>query len=297
MLLKPLQKIKVVKSKRIYKPGSIGYFVAQDNQNNSLNSWNMAIVFTRFGKGGKPRTDLEILSTRMIEYDDMSEKDREILRVVAGQEGIEPRSGHYYTGHNQIIPGDTVIEPIDIDSRNVLDGSVVEMTAYITALSLLVYKLNKRLSIKRLVMRPAVKMKDFADNGFILDSVLPDLLGYYILAAKDYDDSCKRGGYPLHDYPLFEPALRDQLRSKATVRRVLKSLQKCLAMTRIAFNDYKSRNQMSFDQMQDKIIYVLKHYRRSKKAMAQAKAYAEPSKVVFTGSTLYTTNTSSSSGF
>lgn len=264
MLLRPLQKIEVLKSNKKYKPGSVGYLAAQAHIR-QFNAWHMCVVFTRFGKGGKPRSDAESVRVRMVEYDAMSERDQRIISIVAGHEGIEPQS---YTNREREGFVDAVIKPIPRETRNIIDGSVEETIAHIMALSMLIYKLSSKRNVRALLSSSYEQAFDPASN-FDLNLVQPEHLGLYILRGRIYDGSSKKYQSNGANMPSFENALRDQIRSKDAVRSIMTKLQKSLAMTKSSYEQYLHSNKLAFEGMCNKISNVLTYYKRSKKVLKE----------------------------
>lgn len=131
MLIRPLHKIQVLESKKRYKSDSTGYFISQ-KQVGTYNTWEAVILFTRFGKSGKPRLELTKVMFDMVDRNTISKSGLDILSVVGGPEGI-------------VSPFDsdiTKIEPIMTDHKDLLDAPLDEFVAYIIAHSILLYKLE-----------------------------------------------------------------------------------------------------------------------------------------------------------
>jgi len=140
MIINPLQRIIVTKSDRICRPGSLGYLMWLEPVY-SYNAWSATIVFSRFGRSGKPRVGVLTVATKMFRYEEFSKQDQAILEVVKVAEGLEPRIDPY-RGRRAVKTGGTDFEATEPESKNLLKISDLEFLAYILAFSLYLRELS-----------------------------------------------------------------------------------------------------------------------------------------------------------
>jgi hypothetical protein len=272
MILRPLQKIQVVQSTKKCKPNSLGYFVAQDPVGD-YNAWQMCIVFTRFGKKGKPRIETLPLDLPMVDYNTMKPADRDILNIVYSYEGLEPRTYTDRKGNNTSNLRDTVIEPIKpTGPKDLLRLPDDEFTAYIVAMSLFIYKLIYRQPARSLNMCPIhINLTDFADNRFSLATVAPEYFGYHILKGIQMDDLLRKKQVRVKDGSSFEYAYNHQIDSARKKRHLLDRLQRSIAMAKNELDKYNRNVQYRYDRTNRTINDVLKFYKHNKKELANVK--------------------------
>ena len=184
MVLKPFQRIQIIDSNKKCKAGSLGYFVSQSYMGR-YNIWDMCVVFTRFGKKGKPRTEVVSIRTPVVNYANMEQSDKDIIDIVKFYDGLAPRPGLDDVD-------DTTIAPIAIEAKDVLELSDNEFTAYIMALSIFLYSITHNMSADRLGdMHPVGRGQLFIDSRYDLGLVTPGKLAYYIMFGLKIDTQLK----------------------------------------------------------------------------------------------------------
>jgi hypothetical protein len=269
MILNPLQRIQVLESTKKCKTGSLGYFVAQDPIS-TLNGWEMCIVFTRFGSKGKPRIEPLILRPRMIDYATMKENDQNIMEIAGAYEGIEPRL--YPDSRGRIVGkmGDSKLEPVPSDSKDLLNASDEEFTAYVIAMSLFVYKLLARKKVRSLSQTPVLQSQRFVRSGFDIAQITPEMIGYHILYGVQYDINKARLVKHAEDSeasPSFAESYAAQISTEAKKRVILERLRRSIAMSRVALLSYQKSLEFALQNISRKIDDTLKYYRKRKKLL------------------------------
>jgi hypothetical protein len=127
MIYKPLTKIRVLKSSRKCKPGSLGYIITQRRPMRSLNLLHTPVLFSRFGKRGKPRAELLEINIPFIETKDLSPRHQKIYQMYRAMGNLED------DGRTKI---DTLITPENLKVKNLLELENNDFIAYIAAASL-----------------------------------------------------------------------------------------------------------------------------------------------------------------
>lgn len=262
MILKPLQRIQIIDSNKMCKAGSLGYFIAQESVGR-YSAWNMSILFTRFGKAGKPRLYPLPVNTFMVDYGIYNKADRSIIDIVKFYDSIEPRSN--------IDKGITLLKPIAMEHKNLLDLSDNEFTAYIIALSIFIRKLARPGSITSLHHMPRLSFGKFVDSGFDFASVNSEHVGYYILYGLRLREDEKKIGIAGNRGELFVESYAERINNRAGRRELLSKLHMSLAMSKNAFMKYNKRVFGCFDATTSKINDILEYYRRNKKRLAAIK--------------------------
>jgi hypothetical protein len=266
MILKPLQRIQVLESTKKFKPGSLGYFVAQDSVN-SYNGWDMCIVFTRFGKKGKNRIEPASVRTYMIDYNTMKDSDREIIDITKLHEGIEPTQYPDRRGRISGALDEIKIEPFPIESKNLLDLPDNEFTAYIIALSMFIHKMTYNKRAYHLTAMPGIRQRDFVASDFNLSIAEPGSIGYYILNGIYYDECTKKKQMP--NRKSFRNLYAAQILTQSRKRQLLNRLHRGLAMAKEPIKAYKINTESAFISNSVRINHVLKYYRKHKKELKQ----------------------------
>jgi len=262
MILKPLQKIRIIDSNKVCKAESLGYFVAQESMGR-YNSWNMSILFTRFGKAGKPRIYPLPVNSLMIDYNTLNKTNKTILDIVKFYDVLEPR----HSSNRGIEVGATLLEPIPMEHKNLLDLSDNEFTAYIIALSLFIRKLTNRTPITNLHRLPILTFGDFANGGFNFAAVNSEYVGYYILYGLRLRDDERKLGIVGNNGELFDASYAERIGSRAGRKELLVKLHMSLAMSKNAFVSYNRRVLSGFNAIDAKINDMLKYYRRNGKEL------------------------------
>lgn len=134
MLIQPLQRIEVVNSSKQCKAGSTGYIVC----GHWIGAYNLVdhdIIFTRFGKNGKPRISLVKLVTAYVDVESLSFREEykhtmdKIIRDYLMPLRWEGR---------RASPIDSSIKVIPIGAKDLTELGIWEFIAYISALSMFV---------------------------------------------------------------------------------------------------------------------------------------------------------------
>jgi hypothetical protein len=266
MILKPLQRILVLESTKKFKPGSLGYFVAQDRVSN-FNMWDMCIVFTKFGKKGKARIEPASMHHYMIDYATMGDSDREIMDIAKVHEKIEP--AQYMDRYCKVLGAtdEIKIEPFPIDSKNLLDLSNEEFTAYIVALSIFIHKMVYSKVARNLIQAPLIKSREFVEAGFHLGLADPESIGYYILYGMQYDAHTKKAGMVRRRN--FQEIYNSQISTESAKRDLLNRLHRGLAMAKDSIRRYEEATEIAFRSNSARVSNVLKYYRKHKKELKQ----------------------------
>lgn len=273
MLLRPLQRVRVLSSKKKYKPGSTGYFVSQSSLGN-YNGWAAYVVFTRFGKKGKPRVEPALLNMRMVEYDTMKESDQKIMNIIGAYENIDPGQFSQYSAGRRASSdelGSTVLETIPRDYKDLRDLSDNEFTAYIVAFSMLIHQFAYSKNAKTLMNRIVINKNNFVSSGFDLVPIRAGSLGYYILAGIKYDEAKFRLHFEL-DSPRFSEAYKHQIDTPAKRYNILTKLHRAFAMEKAPFNSYMNRSNKVFENMVSRIHDTISYYRNNKKDLKDIEA-------------------------
>jgi len=239
MILKPLQRIQVLASTKKCQAGSIGYFVSQDNIGN-YNGWDMGVIFSRFGYKGKPRIDLVNIHPRMVEYDNMSERDQKIIRAVGAPKGLDTRP---YRGKNTLHLGDTKLTTIPVESMDLLDLDDNEFTAYVVALSLFIYRHKYGVYVGAL--HRALRAVD--EGRLDLTRTEPSSIGHTIMKRIKNPD--------------FAVAYAGQISTKTKKRNLLNRLRKDASMLKNELLRHKLSIESKFARNVDKIDTILRYYR------------------------------------
>lgn len=185
MIFNPLQKVEVVESNKKCRAGSTGYFICQDSIDD-YNGWQVGVVFTRFGAKGKPRVEMMVFEMKMFEYDTFRKSDQNILNIVKEAEWIEPTNlaqVGYGRGRGGLIKtGGVRLKALEPETKDLLSVSNMDFLAYISALSLHVYRLKYSTAVS--ILMHAItpnSFKRFADNGYHFGEIDPELIGCYML--------------------------------------------------------------------------------------------------------------------
>lgn len=266
MILKPLQKIEVIESTKRWKPGSVGYFVCQEPVS-SYNGWNMLVIFTRFGKKGKYRLETVNIGIHMIEYDQLKKSDRTIMEIVKFAEGIEPRIHPADIGKSKLRysqpVGGSIIAPIQVDHRDLLEIETWDFMAYTTAISLYIYKLSCGRDIYRLQLIPPIKMSEFVGSGSDLGNVQALDMGYYILRGLGVDANKKT--------KVFEEIYLDFFENMSNRRKCLEKLLISLSACRQQDSQYKEDIKSRYRHVEQVFNNTLRHYRHKRKILQRIK--------------------------
>jgi len=266
MILKPLQKIRIIDSNKACKADSLGYFVAQEAMGR-YNSWNMSILFTRFGKAGKPRIYPLSVNSFMTNYNALDKTSKTILDIIKFYEDLEPR----HNNNGGIEVGATLLEPITMEHKNLLDLSDNEFTAYVVALSLFIRKLTSHAPVTSLHRIPALTFVDFANGGFNLAAVDSEYVGYYILYGLRLKGDERKLGINEGHGKLFGASYAERIGNRAGRKELLAKLHMSLAIAKDAFTDYNRRVFGCFNLLDTKISKLLEYYRHSSKELAYIK--------------------------
>jgi len=267
MILKPLQKIEVVESTKKWKPGSIGYFVCQSSVGN-YNGWDILIVFTRFGKKGKRRIEPINTDIHMIGYDQLKKSDRNIMDIVKFAEGLEPRPhpsdvGKAKPRYTRSV-GESVIAPIQMVHKDLLEIETWDFMAYVTALTLYINRISFDKDLYHVRIMPPLKMSEFVGAGSNLNKIRPHNVGYYIMRGLSMDAKKKTSVFEEIYLNFFDNMDNRQ----ECLERLLLNLSACKEKDEMYKNDLKSR----YRHVEQIFNNTLKHYRRSRKNLAHIKA-------------------------
>lgn len=262
MILKPLQRIEVIESKKKWKPGSVGYFICQDHTA-GYNGWDMAIVFTRFGKKGKCRVETAVISTLMIEYDQLNKSDRRIMEIVKFADSIEPRIhpadiGRANPKYSNTVGG-TIINPIQIAYKDLLEIETWDFMAYITTLSLYINKLSFDKVVHRVALPAPVRLSEFVGSGSSINNLRPHDMGCYIIRGLDCDTKKKN--------KIFEGIFLSDFDNINNRRECLEKLLISLSACKDLDSLYKEFVKSRYEAFQKVFNKTLKHYRRKKRAL------------------------------
>lgn len=271
MILNPLQRIRVIESRKKCKAGSLGYLSSQESVGN-YNGWDMCVVFTRFGKKGKPRIEPLVIRPRMIEYDNMSEANQNIVKAAGVYEGLDPFLYPDRRGVVRYKLGDTKLEPVPMTVKDLLDLSDSEFTAYLIALSLFLYKITSHTRCNAVINAPLghVSKRTFERGGFDINVSSPERLGHYILYGMKYDVINKRNG--VLNKPSFAEMYAHQISTPAKKRRLLNKARKVLSMSKNGLASYRANMERGFYEMSERIDNILALYRGKKERLAELKA-------------------------
>ena len=261
MILRPTQKIEVVKSNRQCKAGSVGYFVCQDSILN-YNAWQMVSVFTRYGKKGKRRISVLGFSTRMFTSDQLKESDREILDTVQVVEGLLPRPNPNKRRAHRFEPIDTqeigasTIIPTDIECKNLLDLDTWDFLGYFTALSLYLNRLRHGKISHQLVSMPLLLgAADFIEHK---DPRLmsPEYMGHCVIRGLEYDVENKNKS--------FEDSYLSLFNNQAIRKECLDKIIMSMVIVKDRDANYKSHAVRVYKDIEIHINDVLSYYRKKK---------------------------------
>ncbi len=254
MLIQPLHKIQVLKSRKKHKPGSIGYVITQ-NQCLSYNAWETAVLFTQFGKKGKPRLEIVKVVSDIVDYDALTKAALDILDVVGKLEGITPSASPYVRRDWLGTDNRTKIEPIPMGHKNLLDIPKAEFIAYIIAHSILLYKLEGAKNVNSVVIGPLLTNR-------VIDVSVDDqprgMLGYSILGGLVRDQINKTKDY--------QSALNAYFSDQDNQTRCIENLRRHLATLQGAYKHYMRDNILRAEGMDHRISKVISYYEYEKHA-------------------------------
>jgi len=129
-IFNPLQKVRVVSSKRKpWKTNSIGY-VAYSRPSSEDFKQGLIISFMRHGKSGKPRCTIDYATHDIISMSDLGEQDR-----ISLCHGIGNRREYI----------NTWLEPLAVNSKSILKFSTLDFIGYISALSAYIVTLQEEI--------------------------------------------------------------------------------------------------------------------------------------------------------
>ncbi len=262
MILRPAQKIEVVESNQQCKAGSIGYFICQDSVS-KYNAWQMVSVFTRYGKKGKRRMSVLEFSIHMIDNDQLKGSDRKIIDTVQFVEGLSPRiksdgrkSRRRFRPINTQKIGESIIKPIDLGCKNLLDLETWDFLGYITALSIYLNRLqHNKLSYQLVSMPLLIGWSEFLEHKDVR-LISPDYMGYYIIQGLEYDVRNKDKSFE----DLYLGIFNDCAERKECLDKIIMTM----LMVKDRDVDYKSHVSQTYSNVEDRINEVLSFYRRKK---------------------------------
>jgi hypothetical protein len=255
----------------VCKAGSLGYLVAQEQVGGGYNSWNMSILFTKFGKSGKSRIYPLLVNPFIIGYDTLNKVDRIIMDTVKFYEGIEPRPLMNKGVYLETNLGATSLEPISMEHKNLLDLSDNEFTAYIIALSLFIRKLSDRMPISNLHHIPGLRFGKFVADGSDLAAIHANFIGYYILYGLRLRDDEEKVGIDTGSGKAFAESYIERIDNRAGREELLFKLHMALAMSKRAFLKYNKLIYSCTDNIDARINDILKYYKHNKKKLASIK--------------------------
>jgi len=257
MIFQPLQKIRVVESTKKCKPGSLGYAVFQE-QIGSYNMWSLDILFTRFGKKGKPRLELMKLSQHIVDIYSMDKAVVDILEAVKVDEGLYPR----YTSRSYAALAldmiDTKIDQCPIGVKDIMDLPTHEFISYIVAHSLLLHRFIHGSSTVAVTLTTGGVLETASDIP--IRDYPNKYLGYYILAGlkKDTRNKTKKYATRIDDY--FSDF---NSRMECIVK-----MRKNLSMIQNAYTEYLVGLTLTAETEKDRIKELMKYYSIRPKELA-----------------------------
>jgi hypothetical protein len=193
-MINPSDRIKVIESNKKCKPGSVGYFVNLCPVHN-YNGWQAAAVFTRLGKAGKPRIELVPFAMPIVDLSTLKKPDKDIINIIKYAEMIEPRTDPSDIGRKRrrhtIETGGTKIKRIDHLSKNLLLLNPIEFLAYVAASSLFLHSVLHAKNSLNLNRPYGVRIHRFVEEGFPIQNINPEVIGFYILEGWKYDQRNK----------------------------------------------------------------------------------------------------------
>lgn len=263
MIFNPLQKIEVVESNKKCRAGSTGYFICQDSVD-GYNGWHTGVMFTRFGAKGKPRVEMVVFEMKMFEYDTFRKSDQNILNIVKEAEWIEPtnlsQAGHGRGRGDLIRTGGVRLKAVKPETKDLLSVSNMEFLAYISALSLYVYRLKYGVAASNLVNAISpLSFNRFADAGYHFDEAEPELIGCYILEGlrqeiKDESDS-------------YMGSLLAYVNNPEVRMLLLEQLLKPFCMMNDTIRQRKEITESRYHTMKVRIDEIILYYRASRKRL------------------------------
>ncbi len=265
MILRLAQKIEVVQSNRQCKAGSIGYFICQDSVS-KYNAWQMAAVFIRYGKKGKRRINILEFSTLMFDHSQFKESDKKILDTIQFVEGLFPRPSNSIHklrkrfGDPAINDlGNSIIKPIDIECKNLLDLDTWDFLGYLTALSIYLYRLYyNKLSYQLIAMPLLPRLSEFMEHKD-LRHIQPEFMGYYIIFGLDADIQNKNKSFEDSYLSLFD--------NQAIRKECLDSLIMAMIKVKDRDVDYKIYILQVYRNIEMYINDALTYYRKKNKEL------------------------------
>ncbi len=262
MILRPAQKIEVIKSNRQCKAGSIGYFVCQDPLL-KYNAWQMAAVFTRYGKKGKRRISVLEFSTHMLDNSQLKGSDRKIIDIVKFVEKLDPRldstkrKSHKGYGTPAIYGvGGSIVKPIGIECKNLLNLDTWDFLGYITALSIYLNRLqHNKLSYQLVSMPLIIGWSEFVERKDVR-LMSPDYMGYFIIQGLMHDAENKDKSFE----DLYLDTFNDHAKRKECLDKIIMSM----LMLKDRDAGYKSYILQVYNTMEANINEILSFYRKRK---------------------------------
>lgn len=175
MLIQPLQKIEVINSSKQCKTGSIGYVIHAHN----IGGYNLLgydIMFTKFGKSGKPRISLTSLVAQFVDIESLSfnkEHKGTIEKVL--QDYMMP----YHYGRRESSAVDSYIKMVPIESKDLTELETWEFMTYISTLSMFIEVMEGNMpDLGRPRVRERVREADVLNMP--IAETPPSLIGHYI---------------------------------------------------------------------------------------------------------------------
>jgi len=262
MILRPAQKIEVVQSNRQCKASSIGYFVCQDDIAR-YNAWQMVSVFTRHGKKGKRRINMLEFSIPMFDHDQFKGSDKKILDTVQFVEGLLPRPGASTRKSSRELGlsdpngvGESIIKPINMGCKNLLDLDTWDFLGYLTALSLYLNRLHyNKLSYQLISMPLLRKLGEFVEHKDIR-RINPEFMGYYVIYGLDVDVQNK--------YKLFENSYLGLFDNQVIRKECIDKIIMAILTMKDRDADHKNYVLQVYSNVETVINEVLTYYRKNK---------------------------------
>lgn len=219
MLIQPLQKIEVIDSGKQCKAGSIGY-LAYARGISGYNLVEQDIVFTKFGKSGKPRTSLVKLRTPFIDIESLNfhEDNRKSIEKIF-QDYLMPHYGNENERDRKMRSIDSHTKAIPIEVKNLIEFGIWEFMAYISALSIFIEMMEQRsagLGHGRVIRRTDISNTPVAETPLLL-------VGYYI--AESFRNPDGRLDQKFDEYVTYFSSTRnrkawaEKLRKKLSLNR------------------------------------------------------------------------------
>jgi hypothetical protein len=242
----PLQKIEIIESTKVYKPGSIGYVCWVGNLGTSLIQ-SIRVIFMRYGKKGKLRaTETDVLYSCL----DLSNWDKERTNIL--------RKQIYYPSQRIVV-----ISPAVQETKDLRELSEIEFLCYISAFSSYIDHLQGVHIYRKLA--PRYDLASLYDHIRHLPNFTECALHTFITKASDIPEKLVENpeAHPFFQFQRF-------FKSRENRQFCMEKLYKSLAALKNAVNQYHKDQDAIRNNVKYHIEKLLNAYGENKKEESAA---------------------------